>query len=337
MRKRVVCFGASWVGLTLLSGCMHGETFGEWKGQLLDSDPWTVQPVEPNDSAVDETNREFLQEVRALKEKRGKFQREARPMPSQNVTAFMNSSRTGGREANRRLLVSFAGKLTSSFSGIRDFKIIGTEDETLAQLSSPTIGVPSEGNTAYLLSYNILSLSTRRVVKTLLGAQVSVNGQTQYCYVGEMSASLALLDPKGSQRMSISASVSIPSNGPETEEMAEQSLIDAAVADIVRQYMERTAPPAYVSQMRGNGLFAEITLGSDYGVTPGTLIEFYQNVKAEDLVSGKPIVKKTVVATGKVAEGRFVSGNASWVKVDCHHYRKVHLGTFARVMKTTND
>jgi len=337
MSKKVVCFGVSCVGLALLSGCMHGETFAEWKGQMLDNDPWIVLPVEPNDSTVDETNREFLQEVRSLKEKRGKFQREARPMPSQNVTAFLNSSRTGGREANRRLLVSFAGKLTGGFSRIRDFKIVGTEDETLAQLSAPTIGVPAEDNTAHILSYNILSLSTRRVAKTLLGTPVTVNGQPQYCYVGEMSANLALLDPKGAQRMSLAASVSIPSNGPETEEMAEQALIDAAVSDIVRQYTERTAPPAYVSQMRGNGLFAEITLGSDYGITPGTLIEFYQNVKSEDLVSGKPIVKKTVVATGKVAEGRFVSGNTSWVKVDCHHYRKVHLGTFARVMKTSND
>ena len=328
--RNLIGLGAISAGLSVFTGCMHGETFAEWKGQLLESDPWTVAAVEPNDTKVDEANREFIQEVKTAMAQRDKFQREARVLPSQNVTAFLNSPREGGKEANRRLLVAYAGKILGAFSTVKSLKIIGTEDEAMAQLSAPTIGVPEAGKATYVLSYNILSLSTKKVQKTLLGAPVVVNGQPQYCYVGEMSSNIALLDEKGQQKMNLAASVKV--NGQETDELAQQALIDTAVADLIGQYSERVAPPAYVSQLRGNGLFAEITLGSDYGIRPGTQIEFYQNVKGTDFVSGKPTVKKTVVATGKVADARFISPKSSWVKIDYHHYRKAHLGTFARVM-----
>ena len=317
-------------GLAMLTGCMHGETFAEWKGQLLENDPWTVEAVDPNDTAVDEANREFIQEVKTAMEQRGKFQREARVLPSQNVTAFLNSPRTGGREANRRLLVAYASKVLGAFSTVKSLKIVGTEDEAISQLSAATIGLPEADKPTYVLSYNILSLSTQKTQKALLGQPVVINGQPQYCYGGEMSANIVLLDEKGQQKMNLAASVKV--DGQETEEQAQQALIDSAVANLIGQYSERVAPPAYVSQLRGNGLFAEITLGSDYGICPGTPIEFYQNVKSTDFVSGKPIVKKTVVATGKVADARFVTPNAAWVKIDYHHYRKAHLGTFARVM-----
>jgi len=330
--NKVACLGVVCTGLLMLTGCMHGETFSEWKSQLMDKDPWMVAVVEPNDTKEDETNREFLDEVRVLKEKRGNFQREARVLPSQNVTAFLNSPRAGGKEANRRLLVAYAGKLMAGFAGIRDFKIIGTEDETIAQLSAPAIGAQAGGNTAHILSFNILSLSSQRVQKTLLGAPVVANGQPLYCYTGEMSASVALINPQGEQRMNLTASVKV--NGQETAEQAQQALIDAAVVELVRQYSERTSPPAYVSQLRGNGLFAEITLGSEYGVAAGNKIEFYRNEKVPDFVTGKPTVRKSVVATGVVSESRFVSENTSWVKIDLHHLRNVHLGTFARVMRS---
>ena len=327
---KMVVIGCAGISMSALTGCMHGETFAEWKGQLLESDPWTVAVVEPNGSAVDEGNREFIQEVKVAMEQRGKFQREARVLPSQNVTAFLNSPREGGKEANRRLLVAYAGKILGAFSTVKSLKIVGTEDEAMAQLSAPTIGVPEADKATYVLSYNILSLSTKRVQKTLLGRPVVINGQPQYCFVGEMSANIALLNEKGQQKMNLAASVKV--DGQETDELAQQALIDAAVANLIGQYSERVAPPAYVSQLRGNGLFAEITLGSDYGIQPGTSIEFYQNVKSTDFVSGKPTVKKTVVATGKVADARFITPNSSWVKIDYHHYRKAHLGTFARVM-----
>ena len=322
--------GVVGLGLATLTGCMHGETFAEWKGQLLESDPWTVAVVEPNDSAVDEGNREFIQEVKVAMEQRGKFQREARVLPSQNVTAFLNSPREGGKEANRRLLVAYAGKILGAFSTVKSLKIVGTEDEAIAQLSAPTIGAPEADKATYVLSYNILSLSTQKTQKMLLGQPIVINGQPQYCYVGEMSANIVLLNEKGQQKMNLAASVKV--DGQETETLAQQALIDAVVANLIGQYSERVAPPAYVSQLRGNGLFAEITIGSDYGLRPGTQIEFYQNVKSTDFVSGKPTVKKTVVATGKVADARFITSNSSWVKIDYHHYRKVHLGTFARVM-----
>lgn len=317
-------------GLLVLMGCMHGETFAEWKSQNFEKDPWEVTVVEPNDSLVDETNREFIQEVKTAIAQRDKFQREARVLPSQNVTAFLNSPRVGGQEANRRILVAYASKILSAFSTVKSLKIIGTEDEAMAQLSAPTIGAPTETKATYVLSYNILSLSTQKVQKKLLGQPVTIGGQVQYCYIGEMSANIVLLDEKGQQKMNLAASVSV--DGQDTEELAQQALIDAVVTNIIGQYTERVAPPAYVSQLRGNGLFAEITLGSDYGISAGTTIEFYQNVKDTDFVSGKPIVKKMVVATGTVSEQRFISPNSAWVKINYHHYRKVHLGTFARVM-----
>lgn len=328
--QKMVVIGCAGISMSALTGCMHGETFAEWKGQLLESDPWTVAVVEPNDSAVDEGNREFIQEVKVAMEQRGKFQREARVLPSQNVTAFLNSPREGGKEANRRLLVAYAGKILGAFSTVKSLKIVGTEDEAIAQLSAPTIGTPEADKATYVLSYNILSLSTQKTQKMLLGQPIVINGQPQYCYVGEMSANIVLLNEKGQQKMNLAASVKV--DGQETETLAQQALIDAVVANLIGQYSERVAPPAYVSQLRGNGLFAEITLGSDYGLRPGTQIEFYQNVKSTDFVSGKPTVKKTVVATGKVADARFITPNSSWVKIDYHHYRKAHLGTFARVM-----
>lgn len=328
--QKMFVIGCAGISMSALTGCMHGETFAEWKGQLLESDPWTVAAVEPNDSTVDEGNREFIQEVKVAMEQRGKFQREARVLPSQNVTAFLNSPRAGGTEANRRLLVAYAGKILGAFSTVKSLKIVGTEDEAIAQLSAPTIGAPEADKATYVLSYNILSLSTQKAQKMLLGQPIVINGQPQYCYVGEMSANVVLLNEKGQQKMNLAASVKV--DGQDTEELAQQALIDAAVANLIGQYSERVAPPAYVSQLRGNGLFAEITLGSDYGIRPGTPIEFYQNVKGTDFVSGKPTVKKTVVATGKVADARFITPNSSWVKIDYHHYRKAHLGTFARVM-----
>ena len=340
--KKVVCDAVGISLLAVITGCMHGETFAEWKDQMIASDPRSMAAVEPNDTQVDERNREFLQEMKARMEKRGKFKRDVRLLPSQNVGTFLKSPRNGGIEANRRLLVAFAGRLQGELGKIKDFNIVGTEAETLAQLQSPGAAAEVADGKTYTLAFNILSLSVKGMQKTVTDGSIAAlvdkkarrqqQTRTVIVYGGEIVANAILLTPSGQQRLSLEASVS--TSDAQTEEQANQTLIDAAVAQMAAQYLEKKAPPAYVTQMHGNGLFAEITLGSDYGLKPNVEMEFYQNVKDTDFVTGKPMIRQNVVATGRVSDARFIQPGSSWVKVDLHHYRKVHLGTFVRVAKS---
>ena len=55
--------------------------------------------------------------------------------------------------------MAYAGKILGAFSTVKSLKIVGTEDEAIAQLSAPTIGAPEADKATYILSYNILSLS----------------------------------------------------------------------------------------------------------------------------------------------------------------------------------
>ena len=331
--EQVVALVIVGLGLSSLTGCMHGETFGEWKSQLLDNDPWSVDVVEPNDTKVDEVNKEFLDQVRRDMEQRGKFRKDVRFMPSQNVNAFLNSPRAGGKDENRRLLVSFGGKLMGAFASIKDFNIVGTEEELQNSIAMPTVGFPTAEHPTYTLAFNILNLPTPHPVlkKKLVPSLNGLHEQTITVYTGEISASVALINPQGEQRLNLTANAKVDDIA--SEELAEEALIVEVVNKLLGAYAEKVSPPAYVSQLRGNGLFAEVTLGSGYGIQSGTKVEFYHDVRTTDFVTGKPKVSKTVVATGTVIDGRYVSENSSWVKIELFHYRKVHLGTFVRVMR----
>lgn len=319
------------VALTSLTGCMHGETFAEWRQGLFENDPWAVPVVEPNDTLVDE-------HARPPKDENGNNVRiKVRLMPSQYITSFLESNRDGGRQENQRLLVSFATRMKSAFANVKQLNFIDTENELVERFSAPTPTL-SAPESAYVMSLNVVSLDTRAVGPSDLPIPPVVKPEysdllkrKEPTYEGDITLTLAMLNPSGEQRMSLEATAHV-SRAASHRQAAEQ-LIANAVNSLLRQYTERMAGVAYVRSMRGNGLFAEVSFGSERGVQPGASLEFFQFEELTDPLTGQKRRRETVIGTGKVLGSRFIEANSLWAKLDDFHYRRVHLGTFVRVMK----
>ena len=111
--------------------------------------------------------------------------------------------------------------------------------------------------------------------------------------------------------------------------------IDRTVQDMISQKLEefsmlitsRYAPTSRVLQTRGNGQVANISIGSDYGLTPEMNVEFFEYIDNSDLVAGATR-DLNLVGRGRVLE---VSPKTAWVEV--LDYEKVHVkrGHYVRI------
>ena len=105
-------------------------------------------------------------------------------------------------------------------------------------------------------------------------------------------------------------------------------LAEAAAQALLAEYSRQLAPPAYVSEVRGNGLFARISIGKAYGVHPGVVVRFMKHEKVANPITGTMEVRKTQLAVGEVVKS---DNDSAWVKIHLFHYRKVHIGTMVEL------
>lgn len=320
--------------LFLLNGCFHGETFTEWKYQNFSDNPDEFSAVEPNDTQEDPVCKKYLRVISKNLENRGKFKKKVRIIASQNTAAFLNASHGwGNREDKMKALNYFAQKLISGFGTLSDFQIVNTEEEALRGLTNPA--ADNQNLDIYTLAFNVTILNVAKVWKEESyysnGNRYTKN--VPYCE-GSFSASIVLLDNHGVQKMTLDASKDLSfkmeDSGNENNALlsCRKALIDAVSRQLFVQYAKKKAPLAYVAELRGNGLFARIPLGSKYGLRPGMYVDFIQLTEFQDIATGKKSLNRNRIADGVVVR---VESTYSWVKINLHHYRKVHLGTLVKI------
>ena len=338
MKKTTLFLNSMVIGMALaLSGCFHGETFEEWRNQHFASNPDEFPVIEPNDTQIDLNCKKYLKHISENLQNRAQFKRKVRIIASQNTSAFLNASHSwGGREAKLKALNYFAQKLISGFGTLSDFQIVNTEEEALRGLTAPSVE-NQQSTDIYTLAFNVTILNVEQIWKK--EAYFDKRGNKYYrdkpyCK-GSFAASVVLLDNHGVQKLTLDSSKSVifamgnSDNDESAKERCRKVLIDDVSRRLFAQYTRKTAPPAYVRRLCGNGLFAEIPLGSKYGVHPGMVVEFYQNEETTDIGTGKTALTKRHLADGVVVRAQ--DAVHSWVKINLYHYRRVHIGTFVRV------
>ncbi len=107
-------------------------------------------------------------------------------------------------------------------------------------------------------------------------------------------------------------------DGPEANASLAEAVREAAKAFAI-EVGARYAPEARVIETRGDGQVAKISIGSNYGATKGTKIEFYEYVDNSDVVAGATR-ESSPVGYGKIHS---TSNTTSWVEIQ--NYKKVNV------------
>ena len=89
----------------------------------------------------------------------------------------------------------------------------------------------------------------------------------------------------------------------------------------------RYAPKARVLQTRGDGRVAQISIGKEYGMSPGMEVEFYGYEDNSDIVAGGER-SESMVGYGRVLED--IGPKSAWVEVLDHSSVKVLRGHYVR-------
>ena len=309
---RIILMAGMMVATAFLTGCMHGETFDEWKAQLFDNDPLVLQVVPPNDTEVDEKGRVFAQAALETIEQRKNFTCDVKLVPSQRLIGFIANSR------DRQLFAkTVSTRIFSGFNALSDFNFVGNEADALD--TAPT--AVSTANDTYSLVFDIVNLNVNKRVDQKYN-MITQKTEPFIVFDGTTEVALTLLDPEGKQKLYMLVKPSVAQC--ETPEAASDALAAAAAQMLVADYGRQVAPPAYVSEMRGNGLFAKISIGSAYGVQLGDVIRFFEQETVANAVTGSMENRQTQLATGVVKQ---LGSDYAWVKIDWFHYRRVHIGT----------
>ena len=90
----------------------------------------------------------------------------------------------------------------------------------------------------------------------------------------------------------------------------------------------RYAPKARVLQTRGDGKVAQISIGKEYGMSPGMEVEFYGYEDHSDIVAGRER-SESMVGYGRVLED--IGPKFAWVEILDHSSVKVLRGHYVRV------
>ena len=307
--------------------CQHGGT-EHWWYSMTTKDPWSVEPSD-GDKAVDETQREFWSGVGESQEKLSSFKRKVAILPSANIRSFITAAHPGGQDALNAMAVSFAGNLFAAFGEMNELNITNSADNAIAMLSSDDIGKVTPGDAASFM-FNIHSANTAQYQKLL-----QINGQLQYGFKGSASGDVVIYDQRGKRRMQISASVTASDD---SELIAQQKLMKSLAEELSKKYRDKMSsirgelPSGYITRMRGDGLFAEVNIGSEFGIRPGMSIEFFRKDHENDLINGGETICETVLGTGKVMDYRYIDKKTSWIKINDYCNHRIKCGELVRAM-----
>ena len=208
---------------------------------------------------------------------------------------------------------------------------------------APVITDASANNNTYTFVYNISNVEVKDALSTgkLLINNHNLN-RVKWFYV-DVTVNVSLLDPNGKQVFNFEKSVrhnkKLPTSKPDI------SIVKAAVRYAINQAMGEYglefAPPMYVDQTTGNGLFVRLSAGTNYGLRKGQKIIFYRNyIQTLPSLPGqapRTRILQQQLATGYVGSHRApVDKDNAWVYVsgnDDPRTRKVFLWTSAKLAR----
>lgn len=332
MKQGLLPVSAALAAMFALAGCMSGATWSEtvdergvfFTGIGAATDPHSVGIVAPNDTMIDPYgNPEANQNPEYLIT--------ARVVPAEDADALLRGFRGASYNENRKSLLDLGAGVADFFGSLRTFRIVGAEEAALSPTGTTSVqGATPQPN---LLTYSILSLSSDRVrgeyhpaVRDARGRIIARAYRDPDGFNANAKIQVRLIAPDGSQRFSLEGegAALLPGAG---EQAARTRALEIALEAVKRKYAVEYAPRAFVLQMRGNGLFAQLSVGRDFGVTPGMQVAFIQMIKL-GAIAGRDNIQETVVARGTVVAA---DHRTAWVKIENHHYRQVHIGTTARL------
>lgn len=115
------------------------------------------------------------------------------------------------------------------------------------------------------------SRNSRRLVR---------RGNEVHWYYAVVSLEVSLTAPDGKNIFNFAQKVTydekLPSSSP--SESTLKQAVAFAVRAAMRQYAVKFGPPIYVDQTIGNGLFARLSAGSEYGIQPNQKVRFFRQV-----------------------------------------------------------
>ena len=295
---------------------MHGETFGEWSEQVFASDPMAKPVVSPNDTMVDAASQEVMAAVMKSINERKTYKLAICVVPSPSMTLFMQRRMPGGPATTQDVVSRFAEKLGTHLASLADFTLV-----------PPPLPGTAEATQVHRLVYNIQYCDLRPIRITEPPDRHHREEWYHFEYDGEMQANISLFSPANELKFSYDARSTIFRK--ENLWHAWRSLVDDTAKLLVNQYSRQFAPPACTTEMRGNGLFIRMNMGTAYGARPGMNVVFFRKlpVKAADgTVTG---YQDQTIGTGHVMASGLATDSA-WLKIHLHHYRTVHVGAFVR-------
>lgn len=321
MKKTIIGFFSAACSAVILTGCCAFPDAMNTRG--------------PYDEMVDEENRPFVQKHIKIYTERQKFQMPIVVKPNPTSVELLLSNRKLPQfsvEYKRDVLFAIGSSVSQWLATRKDFKVINPDVEK----------VPENFAEVYYDITNMTAKSIDNSYRNKDGRYVEL----YYWDLGiEMNISLVkngrvafTLASSNSQRVSVDSLHAVP-----LDDM--KALIPAAVQNIVEQYDIKFGPPVYVVELIGNGKFAKLSAGSDYGYTRGRKVEFFRHSlkKVLDPASGKEITQYTPVSLGtgtigdtycfdgcKVPEGNdfswaYIPWNAEPVSNKVHTWTSVRL------------
>ena len=107
---------------------------------------------------------------------------------------------------------------------------------------------------------------------------------------------------------------------------------EEAVNEFCAKIAVKYAPPARVLDTRGDGKAARISIGTNYGVTEGTDVCFYEIVDNSDVGGEKRDMRDIAKGTVEIVEEK-----SAWVEVKNHEKTNVRKGVYVRVLGLNKD
>ena len=318
-KKYMIGISAGLTSLVFTGCCCTTATLSEAWYASTTNDPSSVAIVQPNDTQLDPM-------AQHVQEKKNDWIVTASVIPSEEAAVSLASigGSSYGVNQTRQFFTALGQDVAHRFGALKNFKIVG------APVTDPSGVTEVQSAAPNRLTYNLSQLSCK-FHRGEYHPAVWYNGhriRDAYTdpdyFAATASVHVSLLDASGNQRFSITAAATAKGD---TEANAANLAIKAALNDVMLQYGMRYAPPAHVTMMRGDGLFAKINIGQKDGVVAGTPVRFVQFVNLGQ-VGGKDNIQENVIATGNVCK---LESDSAWVKINCYHYKVVHIGTLARL------
>ncbi|MBE6367467.1 MAG: hypothetical protein E7052_06090 [Lentisphaerae bacterium] len=326
----------------------------------------------PGDADTDKGNMPFVAQARKDYEARKQFKRKVVIKMSEKGYRFLTvdprrrgSSRIFLTDGLRRDLMATADStLTNIVSTMQDFELVNSES-SLRTTPGATItrvpAAPQAPSGPYLLTFNINDVEMSdandaiRGVTNIADIAMSASGASRnsrravqraneiHWYYANVSLEVTLTAPNGKNVFNFAETVvypeMLPGNRP--SESTLKQAVAHAVREAMKQYVIAFGPPLYVDQTVGDGLFARLSAGSEYGISKGQRVRFFRWVSRQvPTLPGEPEkyeASKQIIREGVVGYcGAPVDRDHAWVYVDGNNEpgkKSVFTWTSAEIVK----